>query len=135
MTPQEAARLGVKVTSDGVRRSLFALLAYAETDPSGWNVTGIDADTLAQIAVDAKYAPYVERQESDVAALRRDDALQIPSDLDYASLSGLSNELRDKLEATRPVTLGQAGRIEGMTPAALTLLMMRARQLSDRRAS
>lgn len=135
VTPQEAARLGVKVTSDGVRRSLFALLAYAETDPSGWNVTGIDADTLAQIAVDAKYAPYVERQESDVAALRRDDALQIPSDLDYASLSGLSNELRDKLEATRPVTLGQAGRIEGMTPAALTLLMMRARQLSDRRAS
>lgn len=135
VTPQEAARLGVKVTSDGVRRSLFALLAYAETDPSGWNVTGIDADTLTQIAVDAKYAPYVERQESDVAALRRDDALQIPSDLDYASLSGLSNELRDKLEATRPVTLGQAGRIEGMTPAALTLLMMRARQLSDRRAS
>ena len=135
VTPQEADRLGVKVTSDGVRRSLYALLAYVDTDPSGWNVTGIDADTLAQIAVDAKYAPYVERQESDVAALRRDDALQIPSDLDYASLSGLSNELRGKLEATRPVTLGQAGRIEGMTPAALTLLMMRARQLSDRRAS
>lgn len=135
VTPQEAARLGVKVTSDGVRRSLYALLAYAETGPSGWNVVGIDADTLAQIAVDAKYAPYVERQESDVAALRRDDALQIPSDLDYASLSGLSNELRGKLEATRPVTLGQAGRIEGMTPAALTLLMMRARQLSNRRAS
>jgi tRNA uridine 5-carboxymethylaminomethyl modification enzyme len=135
VTPQEAARLGVKVTSDGVRRSLYALLAYAETDLSGWNVMGIDADTLAQIAVDAKYAPYVERQESDLAALRRDDALQIPSDLDYASLSGLSNELRGKLEATRPVTLGQAGRIEGMTPAALTLLMMRARQLSDRRAS
>lgn len=135
VTPQEAARLGVKVTSDGVRRSLFALLSYAETDPSSWNVTGIDADTLVQIAVDAKYAPYVERQESDVAALRRDDALQIPADLDYASLSGFSNELRGKLEATRPVTLGQAGRIEGMTPAALTLLMMRARQLSDRRAS
>lgn len=135
VTPQEAARLGVKVNSDGVRRSLYALLAYAETDPSAWNFTGIDADTLAQIAVDAKYAPYVERQESDVAALRRDDALQIPSDLDYASLSGLSNELRGKLEATRPVTLGQAGRIEGMTPAALTLLMMRARQFSDQRAS
>lgn len=135
VTPQEAAQLGVKVTSDGVRRSLYALLAYAETDPSGWNVTGIDADTLAQLAVDAKYAPYVERQESDVAALRRDDALQIPSDLDYASISGLSNELRGKLEATRPVTLGQAGRIEGMTPAALTLLMMRSRQLSNRRAS
>jgi tRNA uridine 5-carboxymethylaminomethyl modification enzyme len=135
VTPQEAARLGVRVTSDGVRRSLYALMAYAEMDPSAWNIPGIDADTLSQIAVDAKYAPYVERQESDVAALRRDDALQISSDLDYASLSGLSNELRGKLEATRPVTLGQAGRIEGMTPAALTLLMMRARQLSDRRAS
>ena len=134
VTPKEATRLGVKVTTDGVRRSLYTLLAYAETDPSGWNVIGIDADTLAQIAVDAKYAPYIERQESDVAALRRDDAMQMPSDLDYASLSGLSNELRGKLEATRPVTLGQAGRIEGMTPAALTLLMMRARQLSDRRA-
>ncbi|PJN94924.1 tRNA uridine-5-carboxymethylaminomethyl(34) synthesis enzyme MnmG, partial [Amaricoccus sp. HAR-UPW-R2A-40] len=135
VTPQEAARLGVRVASDGVRRSLYALMAYAETDSPDWNVTGIDADTLAQIAVDAKYAPYVERQESDVAALRRDDALQLPSDLDYAALSGLSNELRGKLEATKPVTLGQASRIEGMTPAALTLLMMRARQLSDRRAS
>lgn len=135
VSPQEATRLGVKVTADGVRRSLYTLLAYAEKPAQGWEVEGIDAETLAQIAVDAKYAPYLERQSQDVAALRRDDGLAIPFEMDYRAIPGLSNELRSKLEMTRPTTLGQAGRIEGMTPAALTLLMLRSRQMLNREAS
>lgn len=135
VSPQEAACLGVKVTADGVRRSLYTLLAYTENSAQGWEIEGIDAGTLAQIAVDAKYAPYLERQSQDVAALRRDDGLAIPFDMDYRAIPGLSNELRSKLEMTRPTTVRQAGRIEGMTPAALTLLMLRSRQVSSREVS
>jgi tRNA uridine 5-carboxymethylaminomethyl modification enzyme len=135
VSPQEAGKWGVKVTADGVKRSLYTLLSYAENDFDTWDVPGIDPKTLSQVAIDAKYAPYVERQERDVTALRRDDALKIPPELNYNLMPGLSNELRGKLEMTRPTTLGQAGRIEGMTPAALTLLMLRARQLAERKAS
>lgn len=135
VTPRDAAQLGVKVSADGIKRSLYTLLSYAENEFETWDLPGIDPKTLSQVAIDAKYAPYVERQERDVVALRRDDALKIPSDLDYGAMPGLSNELRGKLKATRPVTLGQAGRIEGMTPAALTLVMLRARQLTEQKAS
>lgn len=135
VTPQEAAAYNVKVTADGQRRSLFALLSYAEFDIEVLAALGLDPEALAQVAVDARYAPYVDRQAQDIAALRRDEALVLPGELDYSDLPGLSTELRQKLEVVRPSTLGQAGRIEGMTPAALTLVMLRARQMAERRAS
>lgn len=135
VTPQEAAVYGVKVTADGQRRSLFALLSYAEFDVAALAALDLDPEVVAQVAVDARYAPYVDRQAQDIAALRRDEALAIPADLAYSDLPGLSTELRQKLETVRPATLGQAGRIEGMTPAALTLVMLRARQMAERRAS
>jgi len=135
VTPQEAAAYNVKVTADGQRRSLFALLSYAEFDIEVLAALGLDPEALAQVAVDARYAPYVDRQAQDIAALRRDEALVLPGELDYSDLPGLSTELRQKLEVVRPSTLGQAGRIEGMTPAALTLVMLRVRQMAERRAS
>ena len=135
VTPQEAAAYGIKVTADGQRRSLFALLSYAEFDVAALAALDLDPEVVAQVAVDARYAPYVDRQAQDIAALRRDEALAIPADLAYSDLPGLSTELRQKLETVRPATLGQAGRIEGMTPAALTLVMLRARQMAERRAS
>ena len=78
--------------------------------------------------VDAKYAVYLDRQASDVAAFRRDENLALPDELDYASLPGLSTEVRHKLQSIRPRTLGQAGRIDGVTPAALTLLAAHLRR-------
>jgi tRNA uridine 5-carboxymethylaminomethyl modification enzyme len=78
---------------------------------------------LAQIEVDAKYDVYLSRQAADIAAFRRDESLELPADLDYAAVKGLSNEARAKLDAIRPRTIGQAGRIDGLTPAALTLLV------------
>ena len=135
VTPQEAAAYNVRVTADGQRRSLFALLSYAEFDIEVLAALDLDREALAQVAVDARYAPYVDRQAQDIAALRRDEALVLPGELDYSDLPGLSTELRQKLEVVRPSTLGQAGRIEGMTPAALTLVMLRARQMAERRAS
>jgi tRNA uridine 5-carboxymethylaminomethyl modification enzyme len=77
---------------------------------------------------DATYAVYLDRQNADIAAFRRDEAVRLPAGLDYAAISGLSNEMRVKLETVRPGTLGQAARIEGVTPAALTLLAAHARR-------
>ena len=76
-----------------------------------------------QVEIDAGYASYLDRQAADAAALRREEDLQVPSDLDYAAIGGLSHEIREKLTLVRPLTLGQAGRIEGMTPGALTALL------------
>ena len=89
--------------------------------------TKISPDDLAQLAKDSKYEPYLKRQQSEVDSLRRDESLQIPADLDFASIVGLSNELVLKLGKVRPGTLGQAGRIEGMTPAALALVLAACR--------
>ena len=88
----------------------------------------IDPATASHIEIDAKYAVYLDRQKRDVSAHLKDEALGLPSDLDYQTLRGLSNEVKLKLEAVRPATLGQAGRIDGMTPAAMTLLASRVRQ-------
>ncbi|MEW6437360.1 MAG: tRNA uridine-5-carboxymethylaminomethyl(34) synthesis enzyme MnmG [Pseudomonadota bacterium] len=127
LTPNEAARHGLKINQDGVRRSAFDLLGFPDIDFTAlrpiWPELGaIDAKSATQIEIDAKYAVYLERQAADIASFRRDEALRIPESLDYRAISGLSAELRDKLIAIRPQTLGQAGRIEGITPAALTLL-------------
>ena len=127
LTPNEAEKHGLSLNKDGRRRSAFDLLAYPEITFDRlaviWpQLASIAPGIAAQVAVDARYASYVERQQADVEALRRDEGIAIPSDLDFAAISGLSNELRQKLESVRPATLSQAGRIDGMTPAALLLL-------------
>jgi tRNA uridine 5-carboxymethylaminomethyl modification enzyme len=89
----------------------------------------------AQLAVDARYASYVDRQEADVAAFRKEESLRIPADFNYAALAGLSSEVRQKLAALRPATLAQASRMEGVTPAALMLLLAYLRKGQARRTA
>ena len=129
----EALAAGIAVSADGSRRTSAELLAFpdvgfddvAQLDPA---LAEIDVDIQLQLKRDATYANYIERQKRDVEALRRDENHPIPTDFDYEGLSGLSNELSKKLSAVRPETLGQAGRVEGVTPAALTLLLSKLRR-------
>ena len=88
----------------------------------------------AQLEVDARYASYVDRQEADIVAFRKEESVRIPADFDYAGLPSLSAEVRQKLEALRPATLAQAARMEGMTPAALMLLLAHLRKGAERKA-
>jgi len=140
LTPTEAARHGIEVNKDGRRRSAFDMLALPGIDlprlTTIWPEIGAVAPAIAsQIAVDARYASYVSRQELDVAALRKDEALRIPPAFDFASMPGLSTELRQKLERHRPATLAQAGRIDGMTPAALLLLLAHLKKQPARKSA
>jgi len=132
LTSAAAARHGLPVNQDGQRRSGFTLLSFPDVDfarlATIWPQLGaIDAATAAQIEIDARYAVYLDRQKADIDSWRKDERLTLPAELDYAAIAGLSSELRDKLAFLRPRTIGQAQRIEGMTPAALTLLAARAR--------
>jgi tRNA uridine 5-carboxymethylaminomethyl modification enzyme len=140
LTPNEAARHGLDINKDGRRRSAFELLAFPGIDLARlraiWpEVGGIDAGVAPQLEVDARYAHYVDRQEADVVAFRKDEGVAIPVDFDFAGISGLSAEVRQKLEALRPVTLAQAARMEGMTPAALMLLLAHLRKAPARRTA
>jgi len=138
LSPSEAVQKGLRVNQDGIRRSAFDLLSYPDQTLVNlariWpELAKIPVNLVDRLENDARYVVYLDRQRRDIAVYRRDESLFIPSDLDYAHLSGLSAELRLKLEAVRPRTIGQAGRIEGITPAALTLLAARARKrTSDR---
>ena len=128
LTPNEAAKEGLTINRDGRRRSAFDLLSFPEIDlrrlAGIWpEIAELDPDTARQLAVDARYAVYIARQEMDVAAFRKDEAIAIPQDFAYGGLPGLSNELRQKLERHQPASLGQAARLDGMTPAALMLLL------------
>ena len=132
LTPTEAGRHGLRVNQDGVRRSAFALLAQPDVGlarlAAVWpELNGLPGWVAERLTSDAIYAVYLDRQDRDIATFRRDEAVTLPASLDYAGLPGLSSELRHKLSAVRPATLGQAGRIEGMTPAALAILAARAR--------
>jgi tRNA uridine 5-carboxymethylaminomethyl modification enzyme len=132
LTPTEAARHGLMINRDGRRRSAFELLAFPDMTLARlsaiWpEVAGLAPPVAAQLEVDARYAAYVVRQDEDVAALRRDEATAIPGDFDYAALPGLSAELRLKLTSARPASIAQASRIEGMTPAALLLILAHAK--------
>ncbi len=126
VTPNEAAKYGLALNRDGQRRSAFELLAYPEI---GWaEVTAIwpqlkeiDPGIATHLEIDAKYDVYLSRQAADVEAFRRDEGLVL-TDVDYRAVPGLSNEARQKLESVRPRTIGQAARIEAMTPAALAIL-------------
>ena len=133
LTPQAIAELGIHVSHDGTRRSAFSLLALPEADLHAVasvcpEFAGEDQDIQRQIAIEALYAQYLDRQSEDAKAIRRDEAVKIPQDFQYATLGGLSSELRLKLERLRPASLAQAAMIEGMTPAALTLLLAKLRQ-------
>lgn len=126
--PKAASALGISVNADGRQRSMRDLLSYPGVTLDTFvaacpSIATWSADVREQVEIDATYAGYLDRQTADIAALNREEALTLPSDLDYASVGGLSNEVREKLSRIRPVTLGQAGRIEGMTPGALTALL------------
>ncbi len=133
VTPNEAERHGLALNKDGQRRNAFELLSYPgigiRSASRIWPELGLLPPPVAQqIETDAKYAVYLERQAADVAAYRRDDALQLPDDLDYEQIQGLSTEVRQKLQTARPRTIGQAARLDGITPAGLTLLAARIRK-------
>lgn len=128
LTPNEAAKHGLKINQDGRRRSVIDLLALPNVSLADLTRIWPELDELhptvaEQLEFDALYSGYLHRQEADIVAFKKDESLKIPADLDYAAIKGLSNEVRQKLIDARPVTLGQAGRIEGVTPAALALLL------------
>ena len=133
LTPKEAERHGLSLNKNGQRRSAFELLSYPSVTITQlakiWPRFGELAPKIAeQIEIDAKYDVYLSRQAADIAAYRRDESFELPDEFDYATLPGLSNEMKQKLQAHRPRTIGQAGRIDGVTPAALTLLVAHARR-------
>lgn len=134
LSPAKAAEAGWNVNQDGRVRSAWEYLAYKDVDFDSLTVvwpslTEVSAPIREQIAIETLYSAYIERQAADVAALRRDEVLIIPSELDYAAIGGLSNEVRQKLETVRPHTLGQAGRIEGVTPGAMMALLGHVKRL------
>ena len=127
-TPNELKKQGLKVNQDGIKRSVIDLLAYPniafeDLVPVWPELAGLPHFAREYLETEALYAGYIERQARDVAAFRRDEGLRIPEALDYTTIGGLSNEVRSKLESVRPATLGQAARIEGVTPGALTAVL------------
>jgi tRNA uridine 5-carboxymethylaminomethyl modification enzyme len=127
-TPRELAKLGFEVNKDGSHRNGFNLLAYGEIDweklSAVWpQLKDTRADVVEQLEIEARYRGYLQRQEADIAAFRKDEALKIPKDIDYNKIGGLSNEVIMKLSKVRPETLGAASRISGITPAAVTAVL------------
>jgi tRNA uridine 5-carboxymethylaminomethyl modification enzyme len=139
ITPNEAAKYGLALNRDGQRRSAFELLAYPDV---GWaevrgiwpELSAIDPSIAVHLEIDAKYDVYLKRQTADVDSFRRDEGLVL-SEVDYSQVPGLSNEARSKLQATRPRTVGQAGRLDGMTPAALGILAAYLRREARRKTT
>ncbi len=139
ITPNEAAKYGLALNRDGHRRSAFELLAYPEVS---WDqlrgiwpeLSAVDSPIAVHLEIDAKYDVYLKRQTADVDAFRRDESLVL-ADVDYTAVPGLSNEVRAKLEKAQPRTVGQAGRIDGMTPAALGILAAYLRREARRLAA
>jgi tRNA uridine 5-carboxymethylaminomethyl modification enzyme len=133
MSPSLLEKRGIRINQDGVVRSALDLLAYPEIDWSRlaglWpELSTVPADIAEQLSIDARYEGYLDRQRQDIAAYRRDEALELPADLDYAAVGSLSTEVRQKLAVHRPATLGQAARISGVTPAALIALLKHVRR-------
>lgn len=140
LTPAEAGRHGLKVNQDGRQRSMADLLSYPVISWDDlqrvWPQIGSWSEDVAeQIQIDAIYHGYLDRQEADILAFRRDEGVRIPAGLDYTAVGGLSNEVREKLVAASPATLGQAARIEGVTPGALTALLAHLKRLERERRS
>ncbi|MDF3414999.1 tRNA uridine-5-carboxymethylaminomethyl(34) synthesis enzyme MnmG [Sulfitobacter sp. M57] len=134
-TPSEASRSGLVVSQDGTRRDAFQLLSFPGATFEGMikldeNFANVDVEIRRQIERDALYSNYLGRQQAEIDALKKDEAYKIPSDFDFLGLGGLSNELKAKLTAARPETLAQAARVDGVTPAALTLILARLKRPS-----
>lgn len=133
ITPTEADKHGLALNRDGQRRSAFDLMSYpnlgfADVARIWPELNYFDAKTTEQLEIDAKYAVYLDRQAQDVESYRRDESFALAEDLDYSAITGLSNEVRQKLQTAKPRTIGHAGKIDGMTPAALTLLVAHVRR-------
>lgn len=140
LTPVEAGRHGLSINQDGRRRSLLDLLALPGVDarrlaPIWPDIAAWPDAVREQIEIDALYAGYLDRQEADILAFRKEERLRLPADLPYREIAGLSHEVRQKLEAARPQTVGQAGRIEGVTPAAIAVLLAYVKKRDLRCAS
>jgi len=139
-TPNTLNNQGLKINSDGIRRNVMDLLAYPNIDISTlkniWPELGeLNRDQVEYLETEAIYAGYIERQARDIAAFRRDEGLRLPDDFDYSSVGGISNEVKEKLIKARPMTFGQAARIEGVTPGALTALLAYVKKLPGKKAS
>ncbi len=139
MSPNELVKRGFKINQDGVSRSAADLLAYPDIDismlASVWPELGtLEPEVAEQLEIEAQYSGYLSRQQSDINSFRKDEGLSIPSDIDYDAIFGLSNEVRLKLGKSRPATEGQAARVDGMTPAALTTLLVHIKQRVRRTA-
>ena len=140
MTPRQLADLGLKMNADGARRSLFQLLSYPDISMEFLrahvpDLSAINGDIGEQLAKDALYANYIDRQKRDVEALKRDETYQVPADFDFSTIEGLSTELKQKLARAKPSTLAQAAKVDGMTPAALSLLLIRLRRNDKARSA
>jgi len=134
-TPSDLACHGIQVSRNGISRSISDLLAMPGVDirqlaPIWPALSGLRSEIAAQLEVDALYAGYLNRQEADIAAFRRDEALALPSGIDYSTVGGLSVEVREKLDQARPATLGAASRISGVTPAAIIAILRHVKSKS-----
>jgi tRNA uridine 5-carboxymethylaminomethyl modification enzyme len=142
LTPNEARGQGIQINLDGKRRNALEVMAYEGVDFAKlrqvWpELNAITPQVAEQMEIEAQYAGYLDRQEADILAFRRDEDMRLPADLDYRAIGGLSNEAKEKLSTVRPATLGQAARIEGMTPGAITAVLgylKRAARKSDKAA-
>ncbi len=139
-SPNAARKAGIAVNEDGKLRSAFDLLSYPDVTPEDalrlWpEISTIPPAVVEQLVVDAQYAVYLDRQRDDIEAVRRDEQKPIPEDIDYAAIPGLSMEIRQKLQQYQPQTIAQAQAMDGMTPAAVTLLLAVIRRGEFRRAS
>ncbi|MBL1431544.1 MAG: tRNA uridine-5-carboxymethylaminomethyl(34) synthesis enzyme MnmG [Robiginitomaculum sp.] len=140
MSPAKIQKKGIKINQDGVARTAFDLLAYPSL---GWSDVGllwpdlllIEPKIAEQIKTDAVYASYIERQQVDIKRFLQDEEKQLPEDLDYYAISGLSTEIKQKLDKIRPLSLGQASRVEGVTPGAITMLLHYVRRKRQKGAA
>ena len=137
LSPTEGAKFGLKINQDGVRRSAKTLLSYPtiefEQIANIWpELREMPSDIIEQLVIDATYSGYLERQEADIIAFRKDENLLLSKDLDYDGVGGLSNEVKEKLNEAKPATLGAAARISGVTPAALTTLLRHVRRKNNK---
>ena len=137
-TPNVLNKQGLRVNADGIKRSVLDLLAYPNMkidDLVGvWpQLADLNRDQVEYLETEAVYAGYIERQARDIAAFRRDEGLRLPQNFDYHAVGGISNEVKEKLIKARPDTLGQAARIEGVTPGALTALLAYVKKQSSQK--
>lgn len=136
ISPSEAGAHGLTLNQDGVRRTAYELLSFPDVDLARlaaiWpELQAVGERTTELLETEARYAVYLDRQDTDSARIRAEEHRSLPSDLDFENMPGLSNELKRKLENRRPRTLADAQKIEGMTPAALALILAHSRRIPD----